>query len=82
MLQTVVKLFCLSPICREKEICEIFFNCYLAAPKSTLGHCRRDILTKSLVITAFGSIFYTHNIRKFGFVSPIRASTQQGSTVT
>ena len=32
---------------------EIFFNCYLAAPRPTLGHYRRENLTNSMLITAF-----------------------------
>ena len=30
-----------------------FFNCYLAAPRPTLGHCRRDSLIHSMLISAF-----------------------------
>ena len=29
-----------------------FFNCYLAAPRPTLGHCRRGSLTNLMLITA------------------------------
>ena len=31
----------------------IFFNCYLAAPRPTLGHYRGDSLTHPMLITAF-----------------------------
>ena len=31
----------------------LFFNCYLAAPRPTLGHCRGDRLTHPMLITAF-----------------------------
>ena len=30
-----------------------FFNCYLAAPRPTLGHYRGDSLTHPMLITAF-----------------------------
>ena len=30
-----------------------FFNCYLAVPRSTLDHSRRDSLTNPMLITAF-----------------------------
>ena len=30
-----------------------FFNCYLAAPRPTSGHCRGDSLTHPMLITAF-----------------------------
>ena len=30
-----------------------FFNCYLAAPRPTLGHYRGDSLTHPILITAF-----------------------------
>ena len=35
----------------------IFFNCYLAAPRPTLGHYRGDSLTHPMLITAFFYIF-------------------------
>ena len=31
----------------------IFFNCYLAAPRSTLGHSQEGSLTNLMLITAF-----------------------------
>ena len=31
-----------------------FLNCYLAVPRSTLGHCRGGRLTNPMLITAFG----------------------------
>ena len=34
-----------------------FFNCYLAAPRPTLGHYRGDSLTHPMLITAFFYIF-------------------------
>ena len=33
--------------------CFFWFNCYLAAPQPTLGHCQRDSLTNPMLITAF-----------------------------
>ena len=30
-----------------------FFNCYLAAPRPTLGHCRGGSLTHPILITVF-----------------------------
>ena len=32
-----------------------FFNCYLAVPWPTLGHCRGDSLTNPILITAFST---------------------------
>ena len=32
-----------------------FFNWYLTAPRSTLGHCRGDSLTNPMLITMFDS---------------------------
>ena len=32
-----------------------FFNCCLAAPRPTLGHCRGGSLTDPMLITAFDS---------------------------
>ena len=34
-----------------------FLNCYLAVPRSTLGHCRGGRLTNPMLITAFGYWF-------------------------
>ena len=34
-----------------------FFNCYLTAPRPTLGHYRGDSLTHPMLITAFFYIF-------------------------
>ena len=34
----------------------IFFNCYLAVPRPTLGHCRGGSLTNPMLITAFPTI--------------------------
>ena len=34
-----------------------FFNCYLAAPRPTLGHCRGGSLTNQMLITVFDSWF-------------------------
>ena len=31
----------------------LIFNCYLAAPRPTLGHCRGDRVTHPMLITAF-----------------------------
>ena len=36
-----------------KVVCGIFFNCYLAAPRPTLGHYQGDSLNHSMLITAF-----------------------------
>ena len=37
-----------------KYIVDFFLNCYLAAPRLTLGHCRGGRLTNPMLITAFG----------------------------
>ena len=34
-------------------MCIFYFNWYLAAPRPTLGHYRRDSLTRPMLITAF-----------------------------
>ena len=36
-----------------KLFVEFFFNCYLAAPRPTLGHYQGDSLNHSMLITAF-----------------------------
>ena len=37
----------------KNPFCEYFFNCYLAAPRPTLGHYRGDSLTHPMLITAY-----------------------------
>ena len=41
----------------SKLVFLFFFNCYLAAPRPTLGHYRGDSLTHPMLITAFFYIF-------------------------
>ena len=35
----------------------LFFNCYLAAPRLTLGHSQEDSLTNPMLITALFNYF-------------------------
>ena len=37
----------------SKECLFIFFSCYLAVPRSTLGHSQGDSLTNPMLITSF-----------------------------
>ena len=51
----------------------IFFNCYLVAPRPTLGHCQGDSLTNPMLIIAF-YLFRPEGHREprneVGFLSP------------
>ena len=38
---------------QPRIFCNVFFICYLAAPRSTLAHCQGDSLTNWMSITAF-----------------------------
>ena len=60
MNHTLVWLFAFSFLqgsinCYKNDF--IFFSCYLAAPRQTLGHCRGGSLTNPILITAFNSWF-------------------------
>ena len=43
----------LNSYSENAKIAIFFFNCYLAAPRPTLGHYRGDSLTHPMLITAF-----------------------------
>ena len=43
----------MRPILLETFQSLLFFNCYLAAPRPTLGHSQGDSFTNPMLITAF-----------------------------
>ena len=43
----------LRPCVQRARKWVFFFNCYLVAPRPTLGHSQRDSLTNPMLITAF-----------------------------
>ena len=62
----------------------LFLECYLAVPRSTLGHSQGDILNNAMLITAFIQVrpkghWEPHN--KVGFLSPAErlAGFEQGT---
>ena len=57
----------------QKKSIEVFFNCYLAAPRPTLGHSQGGNLTNSMLITAcylYQPKVYRESRSKVGSLTP------------